>query len=374
MTSTKKPLFYNTFYVIEGGAVLSRLGLAVSYVLILSYAAFILFDWLGIKSVPFYIVLIPLFLRYGWIITKTVVTRWKLNKHRKSALGTGSTSINPQTTALYEQFNTRDGRKETELLLLRSEQDWAVYDLGLSTVRRDKYNARASVTTMYHTVFDGQLAREVPNIVFDSHSAYGRQFRTYFVGAQSILLDADMSDYYDAFVPHGYHVDALSIIGPEVLEVMKEFELPCDIEFTGNRVVCHAPLVSYDKLQTFQEQCLRLVSKCNDTLLSYRDDHVHGKGRIDSIHGFARSLLRSPFYRLSYLVSTTVLGIALCALMTASHSWAMLIQNPLMLVIFCVTLMREPYLALAQWRRNKIQKRSYESSLRFVAMRNKNIY
>lgn len=369
----KTPLFYNTFCVVSTESVLTRLSKVVLYVV----AMFVVvstakaFGWFvgGISALILAGVLLFV-VRDIWKFTETVITKKRLREYQPHIIYSNVSRGIAQKTILYQQYLEKKGSKDYSLYLLKQDKKSLLYNLGLTITKSNEYESRAVADTTYYTVFEGILDREVPNIVFDSHDAHGRQFRSYFVGAQKVMLDVDMNDYYEAFAPKGYHIDALRIIGPEVLGVMKEFSLPCDVEFNGKSVLCYAPLLPHSKIAEFYEQCESLAVKCNDTLVSYRDDHAYGKERVDGVHGFARSLLRSPFYRWPYLIMSMTIGVLIFVFAIMNGGWSSFVQEPIVVFFGCMLLVSEPYQVFRQWRKNQKQIRSFEASQKFVDAQN----
>ncbi len=368
MAQTKLPRFYNLLNVSRSKSLNGKIVIAQLLIAVIALSSLHLSDPDQGSIVFVMAIWIPFILPLWWWVQSSSVSR-RLAEHESKVIAPSSPYDFTLSTALYRQFDAKEGSKILRSLLLKQTHKWQVYDLEFM---RTTDGASAQIA-QYHTVFEGVLSREVPNIVFDSHVAHGKQFRSYFVGAQRVTLDADMGDYYDAYVPSSYSIDTLSIIGPEVLYAMREFTLPCDIEFVGKTMVCYAPLLPYDKVDEFESQCAGLLKVFDDTLINYRDDHTYGKDRRTAVHGFARELMRSPFYRWPALVLSMATFIGIIVFVTINQQWDEFFMTPVWLLILCIIAIPEPVLCFLQWRRNTRRKKSFEASQRFVTARQADI-
>lgn len=374
MVKPSTPRFYNRFYVVRSQPIMNVL----SFGYMLAVAVFIIngiTQYYLHNHVILFVFIGLLLVFLSWQMVQSAITKRRLAVHERHILAPNTGADYMLNTSLYKQFQSENGEKKVEYYLLQSTENWRMYDLGLAVTTIGSKGERGGTETTYHTVFEGKLTREVPNIVFDSHTALGRQFRSFYVGAQRLNLDVDMSEHYDAYAPYDYTIDTLSIIGPEVLYAMRQLALPCDIEFTGKTLVCYAPLLKYSEVEEYRRQCLDLLQKFNDTLDKYRDNHTLGLQRRDSVHGFARTLLQNPFYRWPALVLSAVIllgAITLCVflIVTDSEAAPQLITNT---IIFSLAALLEPWRAFKLWQSNKRQKESFEASMRFV-QNQKNVY
>lgn len=218
-----------------------------------------------------------------------------------------------------ERYNERYGITRTNPTMLQSNHGWELYDLiidGGSTSQLVSFFPRR----FSHTVFAVELQRAVPNLIFDNHIAHGKQFKSYFAGAQRISFEGNFDQLFDSYAPVDYQVDALSFISPEVLYAMVDFTIPADVEFVGGTLICVAPLVSPDMVDTYRLQCQNLYLAVNDNLNTYFDNHLSGQARRTDVHDFSRHLLRNPYadwwfpltaYGLYIALSLVIMGFAL---------------------------------------------------------------
>lgn len=188
---------------------------------------------------------------------------------------------------------------------IRLHANSTVYDVRREYYRQTKYGSYKSKET-YYTLFEYKLHRKLPNIVFDSKSAKGRQFSKLYVGAQKLQLEGNFSDVFDAYMPKHYHIDSLSFITPEVMHAMLDLRNN-DIEINGDSLLIYAPLLSNQEIDTITPTIDNLYQTLNNNLESYRDerlDYAQGKKVVTQ---FGSKLLRSPK---KYVPALVVSGIA----------------------------------------------------------------
>ncbi len=89
---------------------------------------------------------------------------------------------------------------------------------------------------IYYTVFETQLIRQLPHILLDSKSAKKRQFKYIYLKSQKISVQGHFDDYFDTYAPQTYHIDSLSFITPEVMELLIDAK-DCDIEIVNDRLI-----------------------------------------------------------------------------------------------------------------------------------------
>lgn len=166
----------------------------------------------------------------------------------------------------------------------------SMYDAIYTFYQKNKYGEYRARQGFY-TVCDIQLTNHLPNLLFDSLRARGRQFKKYFTQSQRLYLEGNFDEYFETYGPKHYQIDALSFITPEVMQAMIEMS-EYDIEINQNRLLVYAPLLDEAGIHR-----LRAKSKDLHTLLE-RSAKNYDDGRMahneDSTTSFGRKLLRSP--------------------------------------------------------------------------------
>lgn len=230
---------------------------------------------------------------YAWLITR-----------KRKYIQIPLTNIQSRflTSALHQIDKDRDYTVKNNII---AETDtWKLFDVEYSFYRRSKHG-RYKSKELHYTVFEIKLQRVVPHLIFDSKTAKGRQFRYSYLQSQRLSFEGNVDDYFDAYAPQFYHIDALSFITPEVLQEivrMKNY----DIEFLDNSLLCYGPLMDDGQVESFKQHGLRLHASVNDNLDTYRDDRLNGKERVEGVTEFGRQLLLSPMKYVPMLVLTGI--------------------------------------------------------------------
>lgn len=191
-----------------------------------------------------------------------------------------------------------DGIDET--IPLASGDGWKLYDTIFNFYKKTKhgeYLARQA----YHTVYEADLIRSVPNILFDGKSAKRSQYKNLVLQSQRISLEGNFNKFFDTYVPHTYHVDSLSFITPEVMLALIEAK-NFDIELNGDKVFIYGPLIDLAHCDDMVNLCHNITEHINDNLKTYRDTRLSKKEGKKHVSFFANSLLKSPMRHVPLLV------------------------------------------------------------------------
>ncbi len=169
---------------------------------------------------------------------------------------------------------------------------WTYYDFVYDLYAHTKYG-RQKVGAGYYAVMSILLPRELPNILFDAAAARHRQFRWLIDSSQQLSFEGDFDKHFTAYAPDGYHVDTLSFITPEVMEVMVQYA-QYDMEIAGDR------LYLYDALEYPETQIPAMAAageaitkKLLNNILTYRDERLDGMTNRQSIAVAGQTLNRS---------------------------------------------------------------------------------
>lgn len=214
------------------------------------------------------------------------------------------------SSALFEEIANRPHIKLISIL-----ENGNIYDIRYDIYKKTNFgNYKAK--ELYYTVIEYKLRRRLPNIIFDSKKAKGRQFSKVFIGAQNITLEGNFSDVFDVFMPKYYHVDSLSFITPEVMQAM--LELPDrDFEIIDESLFCYAPLLNDVELDKNLLVFEKLYKTLDNNLNYYRDERLKyelGKARVTP---FAEKLLVSPR---KYVLSVMVCVVAALTAIFVSYN------------------------------------------------------
>jgi hypothetical protein len=88
------------------------------------------------------------------------------------------------------------------------------------------------------------LPRQLPHMIIDSAvESFNSTLPITFDRSQKIELEGDFHKYFDLYAPDKYGVTALTLIAPDVMEVLMQYGILCDIEVIGNRLYFYWPSV-----------------------------------------------------------------------------------------------------------------------------------
>lgn len=100
------------------------------------------------------------------------------------------------------------------------------------------------------------LPKLFPQIVLDSNKNDRMQssIRTEYLQSQRITLEGDFGDYFDLYVPSGLQVDALSLLAPNFMQMLKGYSGLFDVEFNNNEMIfmTRKPLYDLENMKLFQ--------------------------------------------------------------------------------------------------------------------------
>ena len=113
------------------------------------------------------------------------------------------------------------------------------------------------------TVMEIILPRKLPHMVIDSvveaDESGSSTLPIYFDKSQMINLEGDFSQYFKLYAPDNYGISALTILAPDVMQVLLRNTALCDIEIIDDRLYFYWPHVSrnqsdfMNKFATVQE-------------------------------------------------------------------------------------------------------------------------
>ncbi|CAN5176670.1 hypothetical protein BH09PAT3_BH09PAT3_4220 [soil metagenome] len=205
------------------------------------------------------------------------------------------TNVNPSAmpsmlsmTAINDELE-RGSRQKA----LSAGPGWQLFEMEVDIMRHTKYGDFVG-KQLYYTVYEVELSRIVPNILFDSHLAKGRQFKYRYVGSQQLSLEGDFDGLFTVYAPDHYKIDTLSFVTPEVMLAIRDAR-HFDIELVNNRLFMYGPLLfDESEMQHMQMLGAKLAVAINDNIDTYADSYLKGATRRETTTQFARQLLESP--------------------------------------------------------------------------------
>lgn len=250
-------------------------------------------------------VIIPIFAVVAYLILRSII-RTILVKRRTKLIpriaGTrGGLSSLIALSAAEDEFKTINRSN-----LLAEGPEWRLYEIEVDFYRRTKYG-RYLHKQVFYTIFEIKLRRQVPNIIFDSKTAKGQQFRYLYAKSQRLSLEGDFDAYFQAYAPQHYKIDMLSFISPEVMHALIQAR-SYDIELVSDRLLLYGPILfSMEDLTRMQVTGQHLAHEINDNLDTYADSYLSGTQRYTTTTTYARQLLESPF--------KLVIGLCICVVL-----------------------------------------------------------
>lgn len=124
---------------------------------------------------------------------------------------------------------------------------------------------------LYYSVIQLDLGRELPNIVFESKVSHHPRYRWKFESYQTTSLEGNFDKYFTTYFPEHYHIDARSIISPEVMAALIDVA-PADIEIYRNKLYIYSALRPVEELAEYIELGKRIRSVLIDHVKHYIDD------------------------------------------------------------------------------------------------------
>lgn len=92
------------------------------------------------------------------------------------------------------------------------------------------------------------LPKVFPQIVLDSNKddRMWSSIHTEFNMSQRVNLEGDFSEFFDLYIPSGLQINALSLLAPNMMQILKNHSGIFDVEFFGNEMVLMTRRPLYD--------------------------------------------------------------------------------------------------------------------------------
>lgn len=163
--------------------------------------------------------------------------------------------------------------RATQIKNCINQPGWAYAELTIPRYTSTKFGDYKS-SEIYYSMMAVDLPRALPNMFFDSKKARGRQFKYQFDKNQQHSMEGNFDHYFATYFPSSYSIDGLSIITPEVMEVLIQ-GADYDIEIVGSKLYLYGALLSPDELlPDMYEKSTNIKQKLLNNILTYRDDRL----------------------------------------------------------------------------------------------------
>lgn len=139
------------------------------------------------------------------------------------------------------------------------------------------YNyASKNESTYYINFAKIRLARSVPNIyIAGSKNMIGLDVSNFAV--QKINLEGDFGDYFTVYAPPQYQVDALQLLTPDVMVLLRDYGLDYDYELVGEFLYIYTKantLYTADRVRNLLRMMSMLFLELNKQAGTYSDTRV----------------------------------------------------------------------------------------------------
>lgn len=207
-------------------------------------------------------------------------------------------------------------------------------DWGYQEIKYYESKKSHRISAVYYSILRVDLGRNLPHIFFDNHKAHGRQFRWQIDTGQVSSLEGDFDKYFTTYFPEGYHIDARSIISPEVMAAIIDAS-PCDVEINKDKLYLFSALIPTNKVKNFIESGIDIRSSLMDHSKYYIDE-LDTKGRHSKISAYGASLNKRSTELLASAVILFVIAIALLLKINFNNNlWELLKVLFGSIILFC---------------------------------------
>jgi hypothetical protein len=119
-------------------------------------------------------------------------------------------------------------------------------------------------TQLYYTVARVPLPKTLPHMLLLSKKAHAQLERD-LANKQDIHLEGDFNDYFSLQIEQGQQVDALTVITPDVMQTLVQYDQAEDIEILGGALFF---ILNWDRRDlTHVEQLVQSVVKLSEQIL-----------------------------------------------------------------------------------------------------------
>ena len=117
------------------------------------------------------------------------------------------------------------------------------------------------------------LPKQFPQIVLDSNRNDRMQssIRTEYLQSQRISLEGDFANYFDLYVPRDLQINALSLLAPNFMQILKNHSGLFDVEFNTNEMILmtRKPIYNLENMKLLQEIMTEQLTYLNRLMQSW---------------------------------------------------------------------------------------------------------
>ncbi len=205
----------------------------------------------------------------------------------------------PGFTTLFRTPEQRDAKYINTM----SGDKWRYGDFTHNIYRKTKYGEYKAVE-VYNSVLELDLPRKLPHLFFDAPDARGLQFIPYLYKSQKTSLEGDFDNHFVTYFPHHYHIDARSIISPEVMAAMIDSGVS-DIEILNDKLYMYSALMPVGDIPKFIAEGQQIQRKLSDHIVYYRDEKLFDSKNRKDVAIFGKALRKRPRFPWVLLVFMT---------------------------------------------------------------------
>lgn len=209
----------------------------------------------------------------------------------------------PYRTDLFRLDEQRDAR----FLNTLQGNKWRYGDFTYNIYRKTK-NGEYKAVEVYYSMLELDLPRKLPHLFFDAPDARGLQFIPHLDKSQKTSLEGDFDKHFVTYFPHHYHIDARSIISPEVMAAMIDSGV-ADIEISGDKLYMYSALMPVADIPKFVADGQEIQKKLSDHVVHYRDEKLFDSSNRKDVAIFGESLRKRPRFPWGLLVCVIVLAL-----------------------------------------------------------------
>lgn len=250
---------------------------------------------------------------YGlYRITHEILVRRNLKKRQKillqrcSELDMSTGQIKPPLSL---QYISEDRKKYKDHQTTNSfvSSDWGYSEYQFSYSNNTKEVASYYVT-YYFAIAAFKLPRKLPNIFFDSRKTGGKEFKLLFDATQVHSMESTFDSYFTTYFHDSYRIDSLSIISPEVMEVIMSAQ-EYDIEIFQDTLYLFSELRDMPlQIDDMQEKGKLIRTKLLNNIVTYRDEQLEYKDGRRTVSLLGLELKRSlTTYYTRFTLSTLMI-------------------------------------------------------------------
>lgn len=174
----------------------------------------------------------------------------------------------PELPSSISYFAKRDIKAKN----LITGTDWRYVEYSYNIYAKTKYGEYVA-KTIFYSVLELDLPRRLPNMLFDSQKARGKQFKMVIDASQVQHLEGNFDKYFSAYFPTHYNIDSLSLISPEVMEALINSS-DYDIEISGDKVYLFGSLHSPEATKRMIDLGLNIRNKLLNNAITYKDERL----------------------------------------------------------------------------------------------------